>query len=545
MKLDEIKNNLNEQQLSAVESDDKLILCLAGAGTGKTYTLISRISRLILEGKCKPQNILALTFTNAASAEMSQRYTKFMSECESTRPEFRTFHSFCYSLLVKDIGVRNALGYSDIPKICTDESFNMISRQVRTQCNIKLTDSQLKSGIKLKGNDRFQYDLYNKALTKAMVAQNTITFGRLCNEVCKLFTSDSPLIKKYKERYTYIFVDEFQDTDPTQWMFVKSFIDSNIFIVGDALQALYGFRNADSTIIKKLANDEAWTTIKLYQNYRSTKQICDFANNMSKYADDSYRIAINSSKEGERVYSSQAKRPDRFISVSAEMLESVLNDVNSMEGSIAILCRQNREVTTVIDYLEDNEIELYSGSINENAKHIFKSGRDNDYMIEWLLSLMDSQTQSDWIRMCHLNNIETSDEKIKLILELCKNNKIIFNNISSIRSLRKTIRNDNLSILERCVNAFKILNIKNTLIDTDAKDTKGLIEYIESVLNANSRKDVYVGTIHSSKGLEYDNVIVLNVDTKNFPLDSEENRNCYYVAITRARKLLKIYWGSV
>ena len=134
---------LNTEQQFAVDCNDAKILCLAGAGAGKTKTMIARIVRLVNDG-VDPKRILALTFTNAAAFEMKERY-KLTPNLDISRgvPEFRTFHSFCYSLIIKDLAIRQRIGYAQIPSVCDDAEFKEIKQKVKLQLNCKLTADQL------------------------------------------------------------------------------------------------------------------------------------------------------------------------------------------------------------------------------------------------------------------------------------------------------------------------------------------------------------------------------------------------------------------
>lgn len=538
-------NNLNESQRNAVECDDKKILCLAGAGTGKTYTLIHRISRLIDDNLCRGSNVLALTFTNAAAFEMQERFDRLHPAGIASQPEFRTFHAFCYSLLSKDIAIRQKLGYCDVPKICTDEDVKRIQTTVKLSYGIKLSQKLIDNPTKISSRDQFEYDIYKKALKREFINQNLISFDTLCREVCALFTQNDPVTDRYKRRYSYIMIDEFQDTDPTQWEFAKSFTDSNLFIVGDALQALYGFRGADSTIIKQLANDPTWTVIKLFDNYRSSAEICDFANNMSVYADNAYRIALHSDRvENRTVCCDCFEDGDRFHSVSVEMQQAVLNGLNKLTGTTAILCRQNREVTEISQYLTSNDIDVTLQRSNIEAVQLLKSARDLDYMVDWIASQLQAESYANWIRMTSLYPDMDRKEKLDLFEQFVSQNVGARNLMRKVRVIRQMLKESSDPLVERGNQVFQYLKIRQR-VEIEPHDLSELADYLVQSLEHTTESDIYVGTIHSSKGLEYDNVILLNVGGKSFSLSEEENLNCLYVGITRAKHVLKVYYSIV
>lgn len=226
--------SLNENQQKAVDCQDSRIICLAGAGSGKTFTLISRISKQVQEG-VNPDSILALTFTNAAGLEMKERFKK---ENPGKRcPEFRTFHAFCYSLICKDRYVREALGYEIPPTIVEEVHIKKLEKQVKTKLGTKLSDKKLSSTDKLNDpKEEFERITYQKALKNLIKKENVITFDMLCYNTSELFVNNESCTLPYKRQYKYIYCDEVQDTDMKQFKFLSSFTNSNFFLVGDIYQ---------------------------------------------------------------------------------------------------------------------------------------------------------------------------------------------------------------------------------------------------------------------------------------------------------------------
>ena len=240
---------LNTGQQAAVDADNKHILVLAGAGTGKTHTMISKISKLVAAG-ADVNSVLILTFTNAAAAEMKERY--MATHTGETTPTFCTFHGFCYSLIARDVDILKHLGYTAVPNIPDDTTIKRIETSVKQQCGTKLSDDKLHGRAVLGIKDEFQFSIFWKQFEKRLKAENYITFDTMCYSICDLFESDNPLITKYKQQYAYIFVDEFQDTDPRQWKFVSSFKDANLFVVGDAKQCQPAGTMVSTSIGKKV-----------------------------------------------------------------------------------------------------------------------------------------------------------------------------------------------------------------------------------------------------------------------------------------------------
>ena len=232
-------SDMNKMQMKAVMSDSNRILVLAGAGTGKTTTMLARISRLVESG-ISPSEILVLTFTNSAACDMKDRYLR--DHKDEKAPQFCTFHSFCYQLLAKDSKVRQQLRYVQLPSVAKESYIERIKTTCIQQCGIKLSMAKLNGKIPITQKEKFQFDIFWKQYDKMLRQNNLITFDIMCYEVGDLFVKQNYIVQKYLEKFKYIFVDEFQDTDHKQWDFVSAFKDSSIFVVGDVKQELYAFR---------------------------------------------------------------------------------------------------------------------------------------------------------------------------------------------------------------------------------------------------------------------------------------------------------------
>ena len=189
---------LNTEQQYAIDSGSQRICCLAGAGAGKTRVLLSRIDRQIREGVL-PGQILALTFTNAAAAEMQERFETTHPGMLS--PEFRTFHSFCYGLICKDSSIRTALGYDAVPDIATEEIEKELQERAKVQCKIKLTQEKLRSRQNLTRDESRQIMLFDKAFARILKQAGIITFDMVNQSVSALFEYDDPSIHGYKLQY--------------------------------------------------------------------------------------------------------------------------------------------------------------------------------------------------------------------------------------------------------------------------------------------------------------------------------------------------------
>lgn len=528
--------NLNEEQKQAYLTDSKKVLVLAGAGTGKTHTMIHRIHRLVSEESVNPNNILALTFTNAAAFEMRERYMKLSDNGEC--PSFQTFHAFCYWLISEDVRVRQKVGYAKIPDITDDANIKMIKMKLKTDLSIKLSLGQLDGdGSNLSLRDKETYNMFHKAFWRQLKNDNVITFDILITRVCGLFRSNDDCIQRYLKKFYYIFIDEFQDTDPLQWEFAKCFKDSNIFIIGDALQAIYGFRGADSSIIKSIADDVEWETIKLYKNYRSTSQIIEYANQISKKNDDSYRVELKAFRSGLDV---QEEYDNIDYQFNDRTLSKIRQFCESYPGSTAVLLRTNKEVSQIRDYLTDNDIEFSSNDEYSEVKHILRSTFDDEYCLNWLMSTMSQEEYASIRRLLTIDeNMQPNYHDI-LNLSICPSRTRV--KAKKVMDVYDILSSDDFEFC-KCESALKYLNVKGVTVLPPGDSIKDLAEHLIEEIDSIQSKSTYVGTIHSSKGLEYDNVCVAGVNGASFRINSEEDNNLYYVAVTRAKDHLLVIHG--
>ena len=524
---------LNDEQLQAVNSKSDRILCLAGAGAGKTFTFIERITKLVADGAI-PSSILALTFTNAAAAEMKARYEA--KNVGKEIPEFRTFHSFCYSILCKDVNIRAALGYDNVPDIASEDQEKDIQEKAKTQCNITLSKEKLKTRKGLTQKEQFSVDLYDKAVNRLMRSMNLITFDKLNNDVADLFASGHSATRFYKDKYRYIFVDEFQDTDGYQIKFLNSFTDTNFYFCGDTLQEIYRFRGTSNEYIKALANSDGWEKIKLFTNYRSTNQICEYANKFSeKYADASYRIEMRGIRDGDKVIKKLIDGPAKYSAIDCKAVDDAITTSSTLDGTSAILCRSNKEVSALIAYLKDKDIE-FTTSKDTKIQHLIECALSDSYMLGSLASNLSSNKYGEYIRMAAQTMTPNLDWFIKLYGNVPQVKEDV-TRINLIKDIANSPKPTNEK-LQEVKEAFHIKNIKET---DELYIGPEFLKYLKEAIMEVKTSELYVGTIHSVKGLEYDNVFVMNVGSFSFRLDDEEMKNLFYVAITRAKNHLIIY----
>lgn len=534
----------NIHQLEAINTDANKLLCLAGAGTGKTASMIARLCRLVKDG-VDPNSILVLTFTNAAAFEMKERYQKqnVVGRC----PEFRTFHSFCYHLISVDRNVLTAIGYSSVPAIAQESEAKRIETEAIMRVGLKLSKQKKEGSVPLTMKEEYDLKLFRKTQQKMMQSKELITFDYLCSSVCDLFIRNDESVSRYKNQFKYVFVDEFQDTDKLQWSFVSSFTDSKLFVVGDALQAIYGFRGADSSIIKSIAENPVWSVVKLSDNYRSTSNICNYANTNSIYASDRYRIEIHSDKEGELVH--QYPYHSRFNQIDSNAMNKVIDELGHLKENqtCAILFRTNREVEQAMDLLRENSIAYTACKSNYDCIHYLNSVTSNQYALDWLSTFLNADAYANWIRVSTGIELECEDSsQLTTVLftkfcELYKNNMKILERLSTLSEIRTIMRDRSKQIFQKCKDIFDLLGLESIPFESNATSIRELCDYLLQCIESIKSSELYVGTIHSVKGLEFDSVYLLGVDGNTFHLTDEENCNLFYVGITRAKSSLSVF----
>lgn len=522
---------LNAEQKAAVECTDRKIVCIAGAGAGKTKTLVSRLIHQVVGG-ADATHMLVLTFTNAAAQEMKARYIAAAPEFDV--PTFGTFHSFCYSLLVNP-DIRNALGYTDVPTVATPEDIKFCNSQAKLITRPKLLESEMSGdGENLPSSKKRDYETFKRCRDRLLRQRGLITFDMMCYDIGQLFINDEACVQLIKRRYEYIYLDEFQDTDAKQLAFAEAFTDADLFVVGDAKQNLYSFRGTTNRIIKSLAESDEWTTIKMYKNYRCTEEICEFANKIHKsWGDSPYNLAIHSDKHD----------PDsvHFMPASEayEVTPLYLLEItqNSDKESIAFLVRTNAEVSSLVDKCKAVGVKYHTNSSADWRASMLLALQDEQYAITWLPSVLNATKYNNYLRACILN----PEYKTIIGLQHFTSEDEVFAERYEIYLTLKTLLDTNISVFQKYKSITEKLDLPFDVADTP--DTvEGIFELLSSKLgSATTDEGVYIGTIHSSKGLEYDTVHLFGVGGSSFQISDEDSKNVFYVGCTRAKNNLYIY----
>ena len=590
-------NLLNKEQKEAVTYLNGPLLVLAGAGSGKTKVLTSRIAYLIEKG-VHPGNILAITFTNKAAAEMKERVTKLVGG-EAANMQISTFHSFGLRLIRYNneyLGLDNNFAIFD-----TEDSLTAVKRVLK-RLNIdteKYSPKTFRNKISSLKNDLITPDAYNRyamsdfdklvipvytEYEKELRENNAVDFDDLLVLPIKLFKENKDILKKYQELYKYILIDEYQDTNEAQYIFTKMLAKKyqNICVVGDSDQAIYGFRGANFKNILNFEKDyPLCKTIILKTNYRSTKNILNAANSVIKNNIERKDKDLESIKgDGEKVTYYRARNgKDEVNYVTDKILE--LEKQNISLDEIVILYRTNAQSRVFEDELLKKNIPYrIIGSVNFYARReikdlmaylkVINNPRD---AISLLRSIntpkrgIGNRTIDDIVSKSNDLNISLFDA-IESGKALSFKNLIIdlqeaANHLSLTELIEEVLSKSGLRdelLKENSVEAeTRLENLEEfKSISKAFEDKYGLISlpdflYEVSLISDNtevtdSENRVSLMTVHAVKGLEFDYVFLTGLEEGLFPhaisLESnsevEEERRLCYVAITRAREKLYI-----
>ncbi len=586
---------LNDRQLEAVNHGEGPCLVLAGAGSGKTRVLTQRIIRLIDDG-ISPYNILAITFTNKAAREMRSRIENEMGTVADSI-FIGTFHSFGLRILRENY---KSIGYtSNITILDTDDVKALIKRILKENdydiqsYDIKQIMSRISSAkndgitpdefsrLFLKENDKVIHFVYEKYL-KILKENNSVDFDDLLLKPVELFKKNKDILEKYQERFKYILVDEYQDTNSIQYELCKLLSKkyNNIFVVGDASQSIYSWRNADYKNILNFENDyQNAKVILLEENYRSTNNILKAANSVIKNNIEGKVLNLwTDVGDGEKV---------DYINVEDEIKEAefVINKIKDLVSlgynysDFAVLYRTNAQSRTLEEnFVRENIPYNIIGSYYFYARKEIKDliaylnliyNTNDSVSLERIINTpkrgIGNKTIESIRRKALDNNvsmfdaIEDGKELIfkKLILELKEDVKNLslsefIEDVLVKTGIRAEYENDSSLESEsriESLNEFK--SVALNFEDNGIYDLETFLENILLVSDAGQYKEnknsVNLMTLHSAKGLEFKIVFIVGMEEGIFPhiksfespSELEEERRLCYVGITRAK--LKLY----
>ncbi|MDR1018597.1 MAG: DNA helicase PcrA, partial [Lachnospiraceae bacterium] len=610
-------DTLNENQREAVFHTEGPLLILAGAGSGKTRVLTHRIAYLIEEKGVNPWNILAITFTNKAAKEMRERVDKLVSY-GSESIWVSTFHSACVRILRRHIEL---LGYTNNFTIYDSDDQKTLVKNIMKQLNIDTKQFKERDVItqishakeKMVGPIEFAENASSdfrmktiariyKAYEKQLKDNNALDFDDLLVKTVRLFENNPDVLENYQERFKYIMVDEYQDTNGVQFRFVKllSAKYRNLCVVGDDDQSIYSFRGADIRNILdfELVYPDA-KVIKLEQNYRSTSHILNTANSVIKNNIGRKSKALwTDNGEGEKVHIRELNSAYDEGDYVASDLRNYINEEGGHYYDNAVLYRTNaqsrifeevfiksnipykifgginfyarREIKDLLSYFKvianDNDDLAFRRIINLPKRGIGNATIDKvvDYATSHEINFYDALQD-----MATFGLLDRAGSKIKGFIgliedfrkkrsELSLNELLdyVIENINYIDELKKEgeiesqNRIENIDELRSKITAYE----EESMVANEEPTLEGLLENIALVAEADVVEDgddfVTLMTLHSAKGLEFDRVYLVGMEDGVFPsymsitsgdlTEIEEERRLAYVGITRARKELTI-----
>ncbi|MDY5727852.1 MAG: 3'-5' exonuclease [Erysipelotrichaceae bacterium] len=594
--------NLNDRQLQAVTTKSQYVRVIAGAGSGKTRVLTTRILYLIDQWGIPSENILAITFTNKAAKEMKDRIEKMVDD-NGNSSFISTIHSFCLYFLRREIKV---LDYpSNFSVIDTDDQ-KLIIKEAIKQYDIENTKGEINNILNYISNNKAagidclaaldmanndKYTMYAKAYQYYMdrcKQQYYLDFDDLLLFTNRILKTKSQIKEKWQKKYQFILVDEFQDIDNVQYELISHLASatSYVYVVGDPDQTIYSWRGANINIIldfdKKFKNAE---TIILNQNYRSTQNILNGANSLISYNKNRVKKdLISQNSAGDKIIHFSAGSEESESMYIVDKINSFLAKGNNYQD-IAILYRSNYLSRSIEKRLVDYHIPyiIYGGirfyerkEIKDMLAYLKMLSIKDDISVKRTINIPkrgigDKSIDAlfDYARENNLSLYQAIDtyqgsgeKKMKaykqLIDELTEqsNDKSLtdlFDMVFQQSGYREMLTNskdpedanrlENIKELMNDIEDFSKSNVDATLDDYLAN-----VALYTDIQNSSDENVVRLMTVHAAKGLEFDIVFVCALSDGIFPSQRsieesgnkglEEERRLAYVAFTRARKVL-------
>ena len=600
-------SDLNPNQLEAVKATGGPILIFAGAGSGKTRVLTHKIAYLIEEIGLPPENILAVTFTNKAAQEMSERVTSLV-QINTSKMSIGTFHSICAGILRQNI---HHLGYTNSFTIYDSSDSKTLVKNIIKEMNLdpkQFDASSYQYMISSKKNmllspqdvaesaegyiDEKLADIYINYQSE-LEKNNALDFDDLLILPIKLFNEHPNILDYYRQKYKYILVDEYQDTNKPQFQFINllSEVHRDIFVVGDDDQSIYGWRGADVRNILDFSEQYPDSkVIKLEQNYRSTGNILDAAYSV---------VSKNESRADKKLWTENAKGSkiklvecfdDRH---EANKVLEMIFDSSFPKSEIVVLYRTNAQSRVIEDALRKNAVpyQIIGGVKFYERKEIkdalaylrIVTNPDDGLSFNRVVNFPPrgiGKTSIDKINdYLNKNNLGYLDLNIEDLSIGPKQKKELGDFLSFIKKLNGNKDRPAIEILLDIINEIDLknyyLNQPNVESHERWKNVEELITSIEEYSEQNKDKNlsdfleevslltdidrhntdyesITLMTIHSAKGLEYSLVFIVGLEEGLFPItsysslenDIDEERRLFYVGSTRAMKQLVLSYAK-
>jgi len=610
-------SGLNAEQTEAVETLDGPVLALAGAGTGKTRVLTTRIAHILSTNRAFPSQILAVTFTNKAAREMKERIALLVGGAVEGMPWLGTFHSIGVKLLRRHaelVGLTSSFTILD-----TDDVIRLIKQLIQaeglddkrwpakqfagmidTWKNKGLSPADIPEGDArafANGKGRELYAAYQNRLKTL----NACDFGDLLLHPINIFRQNPDILKDYHQRFRYILVDEYQDTNTAQYMWLRLLAQrqkgepQNVCCVGDDDQSIYGWRGAEVDNILRFEKDfPGAKVIKLERNYRSTEHILGAA---------AHLIAHNEGRLGKTLFTDRSDPDDIKVQVHAcwdseEEARAIGEEIEQLQrnkhnlNDIAILVRasfqmrefEDRFVTLGLNYRVVGGPRFYERLEIRDAMAYFRlvCQPADDLAFERIINtpkrgLGDTTVRAlhDYARVRDIPMLAAAADIIETDEMKPKARKALFDVVQSFRRWQGLLENTpHTELAEQILEESgytdmwkndksaeapgRLENLKELIRSMDSFESmRGFLEHVALVMDAEQNENldaVSIMTLHSAKGLEFDTVFLPGWEEGLFPhqrsLDEsgraglEEERRLAYVGITRAKRRCHIWFVS-
>lgn len=600
--------DLNPQQKEAVTSIEGPSLLLSVPGGGKTTVIVSRCANMVLNHGIDPGKILTLTFSKASARDMKDRFLSIFGRDLSCDTDFLTIHSFCYSVISTYLRKNN----KPFPEIIEGERSTITKNQMLKQIYLDLNREyisedkleDLSNSISFVKNMLYSEDDISEmdfGINNFLEIYSTyekrkrnggyIDYDDMLTGTYQLLMKSTGFLDALREKYHYINVDESQDTSFVQHEIIKLLAGprNNIFMVGDEDQSIYGFRAAFPKALLSFKETYPGARILLMErNYRSTQSIVKSANTFIKQNKERYKKEMfTENTEGNAVVFKHVDDRNEQYSY----LTSILKDQSNLSGC-AVLYRNNISAITLVDYLESSKIPFY---IRDNNIHFFKHWVVSDILAFIKLSLNPndieafeqiyyktnaflSRSMFEYVAanrtegkksvletlLCYPDMPQRTVESVKSLIFYIGTIEFL-EPLKAIEYIEKELEYENY-IRRVCKEGGYSLESLNYIIDSlktiaarvsslkDLFDRLSILKNsIENAKGNRNKNAVVLSTIHSSKGLEFDNVYMIDLVDGQFPsaksISEYENKNCslmeeevrlFYVGITRAKKHLEL-----
>lgn len=599
----DVFSGLNQEQKKAVLAIEGPVLILAGAGSGKTKTLTHRIAHLIQKG-VKPDKILAITFTNKAAEEMKKRISAILDPASGAKPFIGTFHGLGVFIL------KNSGRPLNIPRrftILDEEDSLSIFKNCLKELNLdpkQFQPAKIKNIVSRQKNNLASFqDLLNsdqrhfflktvgqiwQKYEEALAKQKALDFDDLILKVVALFQNHPDILKQYQDKWHYLHIDEYQDTNRGQYLMAGLLAKKhrNICAVGDDDQSIYSFRGADYQNILNFEKD--WPNcqvITLEENYRSSQTILDAANKViNKNKARHPKNLFTQKTGGEPIFLFAAENEEAEARFAADEIEKIQSRENRASASqTAILYRTNFQSRVF-------EEEFLRRSIPYQVLGIkFYERKEIKDILAYLKSALNPDDFLSLKRIINApgrgigkitalkffaqdKNLSPKEEsKIQNFRQILKDIKAIIEENSASKAVRLAIKKSGYEShlnKETEEDQARLANLKELVSLATKYDNQKPPVGIETLISdaalasdqdslKNSQKGVRMMTVHAAKGLEFDNVFLVGLEEGLFPIQNnifsassefanpyEEERRLFYVALTRARNNLYLSFAN-